>query len=35
MYIKKFENNKTKKVFLGGTCAESDWRDKLIKKNKN
>jgi hypothetical protein len=34
MYIKKFENNKTKKVFLGGTCAESDWRDKLIKKLK-
>jgi hypothetical protein len=32
MYIKKFESNKTKKVFLGGTCAESLWRDKLIKK---
>lgn len=24
----------TKKVFLGGTCNESDWRDKLIPKLK-
>ena len=32
----KSEINESKldkpKVFLGGTCAESDWRDKLIKK---
>jgi hypothetical protein len=34
--FKKFteinENKKSKKVFLGGTCNESTWRDKLIKK---
>lgn len=24
-------NNKNKKIFLGGTCAESTWRDRLIK----
>lgn len=29
MKIKKFDE---KKVFLGGTCNETDWRDKLIKK---
>lgn len=29
MKIKKL---KDKKVFLGGTCAESTWREKLIKK---
>jgi len=28
------ENNKIEKVFLGGTCNESSWRDKLIKKLK-
>jgi hypothetical protein len=26
------EKKKSKKVFLGGTCNESTWRDKLIKK---
>ena len=25
-------NNKTNKVFLGGTCNESTWRDELIAK---
>lgn len=25
-------NNKTNKVFLGGTCNESTWRDELIPK---
>jgi hypothetical protein len=34
--MKKFsmmnENKKNPKVFLGGTCNESDWREKLIKK---
>src|SRR6056297_2348399 len=32
MYIKKFEAKNEKKVFLGGTCADSTWRDDLIKK---
>ena len=28
--IKPKQDNHTKKVFLGGTCNESKWRDKLI-----
>ena len=28
--IKPKQNNHKKKVFLGGTCNESKWRDKLI-----
>ena len=32
MYIKKFEKKSEKKVFLGGTCAESTWREDLIEK---
>lgn len=28
------ETKNTPKVFLGGTCNESDWRDSFIKKLK-
>lgn len=30
----KFKGGHMKKVFLGGTCKESKWRDKLIKQLK-
>ncbi len=29
--INEFLRNKTNKVFLGGTCAKTTWRDDLIK----
>ena len=28
--LTKYLNSNKKKVFLGGTCAESTWREKLI-----
>ena len=32
--LKKYDDFLKKKVFLGGTCNESTWRNKLIKKLK-